>query len=118
MKMSVAELKRLLPVGTEYTAEFIGELNMRVLSNLGPTTLVKPENERIARRRVVKQNSQMVSLILDGPKQGVETHLHWSGITARKDTDGGIIVTNKEYNPPKDFLKIRLETACPTPSPT
>lgn len=95
MKMTIAELKRRLPVGAEFTAQFLrGPITIR--GNLGDTVL--PADNTPRRRRVVKQTSQMVSVHLDGPKAGQEAYLTWKGTTARQDTDGSIILTNTEVN--------------------
>ena len=105
MKLSIAEVKRRLPVGTEYTGEFIGTMNVRVIGNLGVTNLHKSEQERITRRRIVKQTSEMVSEFLDGPKAGQQIYLTWKGVSAQEDTDGSIVLMMDNVEP---FLRIRL----------
>jgi len=105
--LSIAEVKRRLCVGTEYTGEFVGNMNTHVIGNGTITNLVKPESERITRRRVVKQGSKMVSLILSGPKMDQEIDLSWPLTVAREDTDGNIVLTSIAVVPFKDFLKIR-----------
>ena len=93
-------------MGTEYTGEFIGAMNTRIIGNLGVTNLVKPENERIARRRVLKQASEMVSEFLDGPRAGKCIYLTWKGVWAQEDTDGSIVLVMD--NGVEPFLRIRL----------
>lgn len=111
MKMTIAELKRRLPVGAEFTAQFLrGPITVR--GNCGDTVLATDNTPR--RRRVVKQTSQMVSVHLDGPKVGHNAYLTWKGTTARQDTDGSIILTMNDdegKRPPEDYLKITLDTA-------
>jgi hypothetical protein len=82
-------------------------MNTHVIGNGTITNLVKPESERITRRRVVKQGSKMVSLILSGPKMDQEIDLSWPLTVAREDTDGNIVLTSIAVVPFKDFLKIR-----------
>jgi hypothetical protein len=67
-----------------------------------------PDDLRITRRRVVKQTAQMVSEYLTGPKQGNNIYLTWQGVTAEQDTDGSIVLTNSQVQPPEAFLRIRL----------
>jgi hypothetical protein len=104
MKIAIAEVKRRLPVGTEFTAEFLRE-PLVVRGNCGDTVMAPVQ--MITRRRVVKQTSQMVSVYLDGPKAGKEIYCDWAGVSAREDTDGSIILTNTKVSPAEDFLRIR-----------
>lgn len=115
--ISIAQVRRLLAVGTNYKAAYIGELNMRVIGNTGVTDLVKPEDERIAGRRVLKQSTyEMISAITSGPKEGRETGLTWQGMKARLENNRIILTLNethtvndqdKPYS--KDFLAIWFE---------
>jgi hypothetical protein len=107
MKLSIAQVKCRLTVGTEYTGEFIGPLNTRVVSNVGPVLLTRPEAERITRRKVVKQTKDMASEFLTGPKQGQTIYLNWAGVTAREE-NGSIILTQNFNDKSEDFLKITL----------
>lgn len=95
-KLSIAEVKRKLPVGTEYTAEFIGKINTRNVS------------QRILRRRVLKHGNEMVSLLLDGPHQGEEIALSWKDTTAEEDDLGIIFLTRINA---ETYLKIWLPTS-------
>jgi hypothetical protein len=112
-KLSIAALKRMLPVGAEFTAEFCCRTAVIVRGNLGTTThfVPQPDDLRISRRRVVKQTSQMVSEYLTGPKQGQQIYCQWTGTTARRDASGDIVLTNTQVDPPEDFLRIRAITA-------
>lgn len=101
MKLSIAEVKRRLSVGTEFTAEFLrGPLVVR--GNTGDTVMPVPAPSR---RRVTKQTSQMVSVYLDGPKVGKSIYCDWAGVTAREDTDGSIVLTNNKVTPAEDFVR-------------
>jgi hypothetical protein len=94
MNLSIAGLKRMLPVGTEFTAEFCGDVNMVKAGKL------------ITRRKVTRQTGDMVSEFLDGPDTGKEIYLNWKGVKARmlgEDDDNTIILTQPERG---DFLKI------------
>lgn len=85
MKLSIAEVKRRLPVGTEYVGEYVGG-NARNVKLGG----------RIARRRVTKQTSyEMTSEVLTGPNSGSIPHLTWQGQKARED-DGAIIILDHQ----------------------
>jgi hypothetical protein len=75
--MTITEVRRRLPVGTEFTGEFLNPL--------------RPDNPHIiARRKIVKQTaSQMVSVFLEGAKLGEKIYLDWKGTKAREE-DGKI----------------------------
>lgn len=102
MKLSIAEVKRRLAVGTEFTAEYLGG-PLVVRGNCGDTTFQVPPPSK---RRVIKQTSQMVSIHLEGPKAGQSVYCDWAGVAAREDTDGSIVLTMK--SPEKDFVRIRF----------
>lgn len=87
-----AEVRRRLPVGTEY----IGEL-------LGPG--VKPEMKAPMRRKIVKISpSDMGSELLEGPSQGKTIFLgSWKEVKAREENDS-IILSNAGL----DILKITV----------
>jgi len=96
-RISLAEVRRMLPVGTRFTAEFIG-FNARVC---------KPEN-RVTKRTVVKQTAnQMVSVKQDGE----HVWHQWSHSIAEQYNDGSIVLsmTEDEGKPPDPFLKIAVE---------
>lgn len=97
MKITIAQLKRRLPVGTKYTAEFIG-VNRR---------FCKPGME-VTRRIVSKQTSEMVSILLDGPLHGRNIYMKWAGTTA-DEREGSIYVSGMdEFGTPDEFLKITI----------
>lgn len=97
MKLSIAALKRMLPVGMHFTAEFYGIVNRAVALKSG----------LITRRCVTKQTSDMVSVYLDGPRTGLSIWLNWRGVSAKQEEDGSITlfqkVTDHQTEP---FLKI------------
>lgn len=103
-KLSIAEVKRRLPVGCIYLGEFIG----------GNAHRAKPGNV-CTKRRVETQKSQMVSRLLTGPNSNLSPrddnkeliYLHWVGITA-DERDGSIFLTLVEGE--DEFLKITIVT--------
>jgi len=100
MKISAAEVRRRLPVGTECTVEFIG-VNRK---------FCPPGNER-TRRRIEKQTvNQMKSRFLNGPKEGNNIWLNWLGVKA-EDQDGAIILSDDQQG---EFLKIETENCTAT----
>jgi len=71
-KVTVAALRRLLPVGTEFESYLPGARDAAVTTT---------------RRRVASNSAgQMASLILDGPKAGGLIYLSWAGL--KVETDG------------------------------
>lgn len=95
--VSVAEVRRRLPVGTEFTGEFIG-INAK---NCRP-------GMQVTRRRVVKNSShELESVMLNGPQKDGLIHLNWKHVAAG-ERDGNIILTMTETKPPEKFLKITL----------
>lgn len=99
-RISLAEVRRRLPVGAKFTAEFIG-LNAKVC---------KPEN-RCTKRVVEKQTShQMVSVKEDGERVWHQ----WNETMAHEHEDGSIVLSmtdGDESKKPEAFLRITLE--CP-----
>lgn len=98
-RISLAEVRRRLPVGAKFTAEFIG-FNGKVC---------KPEN-RCTKRVVEKQSAhQMVSVKEDGERVWHQ----WSHTLAEEHEDGSIVLsmTEDEGKKPEPFLKIVIE--CP-----
>lgn len=66
--IAIAELRRRMPVGTKFTAEY-----MRGAASYGLTNT----------REVIKQsNTRMISRLLDGPKSGQEVTCEWRGVEA------------------------------------
>lgn len=106
--VSIAQVKRLLPPNKEFIAEFIGRANAYVRSNIGITSLVRPADERIERRRVLKQTHQMISLRLTGPKAGEKIYLRWRGVTARQTPEGIVLTMHDNLPEPEDFLLIKV----------
>jgi len=107
MKITIAEVKRRLKIGTEFTGEFVGS-NAKVC---------KP-GMQITQRRVTKNNKELESLLLDGPNSGQKIYLNWTNVVA-DERDGSIFLAlNEEQalecvpqrNP--EFLKITLTPAC------
>ena len=93
-KLSIAEVKRQLPVGTEFTAEYCGPC-------------VRFATELVTRRRVVKQTGTMTTRILTGSKAGHLVYCEWHGVVAREEC-GSIVLTNTQVQPAEDFLRITL----------
>jgi hypothetical protein len=99
--MTIAELRRLLPVDKEWTGEYLGG-SLVVLGNAGSTTF---HPNPPARRRVIKQSAyEMKSMMLDGPKANQVVYHNWKGTKARKENDA-IILTDETG---RDFLKITI----------
>jgi len=94
MKLSIAEVKRRLSVGVEFTGEFVGTNAGRCQPGMQTT-----------RRRVVKNTSTLVSVLLDGPKKDELIYLDWKNVTA-DERDGSVFLTMADVNPPEEFLKI------------
>jgi hypothetical protein len=99
MKIAIAEVKRRLAVGTEYTGEFVG-VNARMCA----------PGMQVTRRRVVNNKTQLVSELLDGPKAGQLIYLNWKNVVA-DERDGSIFLTMTETPKPEEFLKITLTPA-------
>ena len=95
-KISLTQLRRILHVGAQFTAEFIG-INAKI---------AKPERVRTY-RTVRKQNSRhMVSTIdNDGETPGTEVWLNWQGVTAEQQGEF-IVLTMNDVTPSEQFLKI------------
>ena len=91
MKLSIAEVKRRLPVNKEFTGEFIGR-------NRGIAGYT------VAKRRVVRQGGTMCCILLDGPKAGQKIYLDWRGVQAL-ERDGSIILIQTARED-EEFLKI------------
>ena len=84
--LSIAALRRQLPVGATYSATWIGP---------------KLPNPRTTRRRVVSQSTRiMQSVVLYGPESGRTIRLEWKGVKASEVLD---VVTLDEDGP---FLEI------------
>jgi hypothetical protein len=96
MKLSIAEVKRRLAPGVEFTGEFVGTNAARCKPGM-----------QVTRRKVVSNKSQLVSQFIDGPKAGETIYLNWTGVTA-DERDGSIYLTMTEVSPPEEFLKITL----------
>ena len=96
-KISIAEVKRRLTVGVEFTGEFVGRNANRCQPGMQRT-----------RRRVRKNKTELVSELLDGPKTGELIYLDWKNVVA-DERDGSIFLTMMEVEPPEEFLKITLE---------
>lgn len=85
MKISIAEVKRCLPVGKEVSFEYVGF----------------PKNGVKSKRKVIKNSSyQLITTILDGPKTGESVYLDWNGVTA-DERDGDVYLKDTE-----EFVKI------------
>ena len=84
--LSIASLRRKLPVGSTYSATWIGP---------------ELDNPRTTRRRVVSQSARLMqSVVLDGPESGRTMRLEWQGVKASEALD---VITLDEDGP---FLKI------------
>ena len=100
MKISCAEMRRLLAVGTTFQAEFVGD-NRR---------FARP-NRINTSRRVTKQTAyEMESLLFpsDGSDpQGIIIYLTWRGLEI-ENNGKDYLFTNKENKDTEPFLKITL----------
>jgi hypothetical protein len=96
MKIAIAEVKRRLVEGVEYTGEFIG-INAK---------MCKP-GMQVTRRVVRKNKTEMVSVFLDGPKKDESIYLNWKNVTA-EERDGSIFLSMTETERPDEFLRITL----------
>lgn len=92
--MTIAELKRRLAPGVEFTVEFIG-VNRRYC---------RPGSE-LTRRRVETNKSQLVSRFLDGPRAGELIYLPWAGITA-VEREGSVYLSGPDTG--GEFLRIQI----------
>jgi hypothetical protein len=103
-KLSLEALRKRLPVGHEFTGEFVGKVNRQ---------RCKPE-EVVMRRRVVANTTKELScMLLDGPRAGETSTLPWKftvlsgkerlnrSITA-DERDGSIFLTMND----DEFLKL------------
>jgi hypothetical protein len=98
MKISCAEMRRLLPVGTTFQAEFIGD-NRR---------FARPNRINTSRRVTTQTAHQMESLLFpsDGSDpQGIVIYLTWKGLEI-ENSGKEYLFTNKEDG--ELFLKITL----------
>ena len=94
MKVSIAGVKAKLSVGTEFVGEFIG-VNAQIC---------RPGLQK-TRRRVTKNNTELVSTFLDGPRVGEAIYLTWRGLTA-DETDGAIVLSMHDNGAAEPFLRI------------
>jgi len=96
VSLSIAALRRKLPVGSTYSGTWIGP---------------PCGTPQTTRRRVVSQSARLMqSIILDGPESGRTMRLEWKGVSASESIDGvtlsaqeRITRTRADYVP---FLKI------------
>jgi hypothetical protein len=95
--LSLAEARRRLAPGREFTCEFIGS-NARHC---------KPEL-RVTRRRVLKQSAQeMCSEVLDGPFAGTPIYLTWRGTAVEEHPDQLLVyMLAHDGLPAAAFLKL------------
>lgn len=98
MKISIAEVKRRLDECVKYTGEFIGTNAKRC-----------PPDMQVTNRIVLKNKSQLVSMFLDGPKQGEVIYLNWKYVRA-EERNGSIFLSMTETEPEEEFLKITIHS--------
>ncbi len=95
MKLTIAELRRQMPVGTQFKAAFLPRKNS-----------VTPADTNEYFRIVVKQTpTKMVSKYLEGPREGQEVTCTWRYVVAREE-NGKIILTHTDQGRSDDFLAI------------
>lgn len=87
MHLSIAELKRRLPEGAEFTAKFIGK-NM---------TVARP-GMVITRRRVVKQAATMITSVVGGEFDGKLVYCGWRGTTATIDNENKVTLSVEDHD--------------------
>lgn len=103
MKISIAEVRRRLPVGATFTATFLRDLTVR--PNVGPPVVMP--NRGPSSREVVSQNAhEMVSRYTSGPRSGQNISCKWTGVTARVEDGVTIILSQKFGDEREDFLAI------------
>lgn len=114
-RLSLAEIRRRLPPGKFFTAEFVGEINIRVIGNLGVTELRKSPAEIRTRRRVRTQSRhEMASEILTGPKAGQPIYVAWSGVDVYVEAPGVLLLQMSDE--PQPFLRIsEISDTCDVP---
>jgi hypothetical protein len=98
MKVSCAEMRRLLTVGTTFQAEFIGD-NRR---------FARPNRINTSRRVTTQTAYEMESLLFpsDGSDpQGIVIHLTWKGLKIENNGKEYLFTGNEDKEP---FLKITL----------
>lgn len=86
MKISIASLRKLLPVGKIFTAEFV---------MTGEKT----------KRKVLKQSTyEMITEYLGGEKDGKEIYCSWTGVKA--DEQGGWITLSDDFSA---FVRFKID---------
>lgn len=97
--ISIAAIRRQLIPGTTYLGEFVGINRLHCVPGMECT-----------RRRITKNSeTEMVSQMLTGPKQGHHIGNPWKGVKARQDGED-IILSVLKNDSLEDYLKI---TICP-----
>jgi hypothetical protein len=91
MKITIAEVKRRLPVGTEYIGTYVGKF---AYLTKGYTT---------CKRKVVRNTNTLESVFLDGSRAEERVFLPWRSVTATENHDG---ITLSDDN--GEFLRIKL----------
>lgn len=113
--LSIAEVRRRLPVGKEFRSAFVGSLVIH--GNAGRVELPVPP---VTTRRVVKQTPlKMTSVYLDGEKKDTESHCYWAFVVCREEADGTIVLSHydDEKNETTDFVRISFDLAWQGPPP-
>lgn len=88
MKLSIAELRRRLPVGATFTSTFIGKN-----SSIARPTMLQ------TKRRVLKQSARdMVSVITQGEHTGENIWVNWKFVSATVDDTGKVTVYMQEHD--------------------
>lgn len=103
----LSEVRELLAVGTEFTAEMIGRINTAAQQAAGrPLT---------TRRVVERQNSrEMASRILEQSELWPDPVIWnaWAGVVARREPDGAIVLCHTlAPDGHEDYVRIRLIAA-------
>ena len=89
MKVSVAEVRRILTPGKTIVAQYL-----------------RGDCHTSGHRLILKQTStQMVSRCLDGEKAGVDVHCYWEGCTADLSDTGEITLAK---DPIGEFVRFRI----------
>lgn len=97
--MTLTELRRRLPVGTEFLGEFIGA-NRRIFLSRFPAA-----TPSFHRRVEIQNKKTMTCIVLDGPYKGEAIDLNWKHTVAAYDSAGAIILVDETGDA---FLKITL----------
>lgn len=88
MKLSIAELRRRLPVGATFTATFIGK----------NSSIARPTMRQTKRRVHTQSSYHMTSVITEGQHADEVIWLTWKFVSATVDDTGKVTVYMQEHD--------------------